>query len=161
MSSLDPPLAVVPPAERLSLAPMFAHAHPLVQVALAVLALALLASLVLWIGQLTPRARRPASALAGLAGIAAAAPLLGLAAAAYGLMDSFIGIANVRPVPSLSILAPGFAEAMLCVTLGLLAATIATVGRHHLKARLQAVLAEAAPVPAANPSTLARTALPA
>jgi biopolymer transport protein ExbB/TolQ len=115
----------------------------------------------LWLGQLTPRARRPAAAVAGLAAIAAAAPLLGFAAAAYGLMDSFIGIANVRPVPSLSILAPGFAEAMLCVTLGLLAATIATVGRHHLKARLQAVVAAAAPGHDGNPAALARSALPA
>ncbi|MFL5295011.1 MAG: MotA/TolQ/ExbB proton channel family protein [Phenylobacterium sp.] len=161
MSSIDPPLAVVPPAERLSLVPMFAHAHPLVQVALAILVLAIFASLALWIGQLTPRARRPASALAALTAIAASAPLLGFAAGAYGVMDMFIGIANVRPVPSLSILAPGFAEAMLCVTLGLLAATLATGGRHHLKARLQAVLAEGSPAPAAKPAGLARTALPA
>jgi hypothetical protein len=81
--------------------------------------------------------------------------LLGLAAAAYGLMDACIGLANVRPVPSLSILAPGLAEAFFCITLGALASAIASVGGQQLKARLYAVdQAEAAP--GSRPAPLAR-----
>ena len=79
--------------------------------------------------------------------------MLGLAAAAYGLMDACIGLANVRPVPSLAILAPGLAEAFFCIMLGALASAIAHAGAKHLKARLHALQAEA---PASRAAPLAR-----
>jgi biopolymer transport protein ExbB/TolQ len=81
--------------------------------------------------------------------------MLGLAAAAYGLMDGCIGLANVRPVPSLSILAPGLAEAFFCIMLGALASAIANVGGKHLQARLNALESDA-PSPRAAQAPLAR-----
>jgi hypothetical protein len=157
----DPPLALVQADQRLSLILVFGHAHPLVKLVLLALAATALGSLVLWIVRLADqRGRRSDGAVAAIASLscaAAAAPLLGFFGAAYGLMDSFIGVANVRPVPSLSVLAPGLAEAFLSLGLGLLAAAIATIGRHHLKARLDAadaLAASAAPAPRAN--TLSR-----
>lgn len=71
-----------------------------------------------------------------LKAVSGAAPLFGLAAAAYTLLMSALGLANVRPTPSLAVIAPGLAEALLSVFLGLLAAAVATTLRRHLEGRL-------------------------
>ena len=156
----DPALMLVAADHRLTGLAVFTHAKPLVMLVMALLLAATLAAAALWARGLAGGRRADAggSGLATLAGIAAAAPLLGLFAAAYGLMDACIGLANVRPVPSLSILAPGLAEAFLAIALGLLAAAVATLGGHHLKARRLAVpAAESARAPATN-APLAREA---
>ena len=49
----------------------------------------------------------------------------------------FIGIANVRPSPSLGVLAPGFAEAFLALALGFGATAVAAVCERHLEARIR------------------------
>jgi biopolymer transport protein ExbB/TolQ len=72
-----------------------------------------------------------AKALAGLAAIAAIAPMVGFLAGADNLLYICIGIANKRPAATSVMLAPGLAKTAPCVTLGLLAGTIAVVGRHH------------------------------
>jgi hypothetical protein len=131
----DAVLAVV--AERLTFIGIVAHAKPVVMLVLAGLAVSTVVASLVWIGELAGRT-------AGRGGrtflhtLTAAGPLIGLFGAAYGLMDMFIGISNVRPTPALGILAPGFAEALLSVTLGLLAGAIAMIGHRHLTARLQA-----------------------
>jgi biopolymer transport protein ExbB/TolQ len=153
----DPALMLVSADHRLTGLAVFTHAKPVVMLVMALLLLATLAGVALWAAALR-RADAAGPAMARLAGISAAAPLLGFFAAAYGLMDSCIGIANVRPVPSLSILAPGLAEAFLAIALGLLASAVATMGRHHLNARRAAGPAvESARAPAA-PNGLAREA---
>lgn len=152
----DPSLTLVAADQRLSGLGVIAHAKPLVLLVIVLLLVAIVAAAVLWIVQATRPASRGGAATTWLAAIAAGAPMLGLAAAAYGLMDACIGIANVRPVPTLSILAPGLAEAFFCITLGCLASAIASVGGKHLQGRLQALEATpAAERPA--PSVLART----
>ncbi len=151
----DPTLALVAADQRLSGLGVILHAKPLVMVVLILLAVAVVAAVALSVSQIARPTRRAGAAAAWLSAIASGAPMLGLAAAAYGLMDGCIGLANVRPVPSLSVLAPGLAEAFFCITLGALASAIATVGDKHLKARLYAVdQAEAAP--ASRPAPLAR-----
>ena len=136
----DPQLAVVPLAERLTLAGVFGNAAIVVQLVMASLMLAIVVSVMLWTVQLLRRSDGrgdgPASARVFLSAVAGAGPLLGLFGSAYGLLNSFIGVANVRPVPSLSILAPGFAEASLSAGLGLLAAAIAVIVRSHLDAKI-------------------------
>ena len=53
------------------------------------------------------------------------------------MFASFIGMANVRPAPGLTVLAPGFAEATLAIMLGLLATTVAVVCERHLEGRIR------------------------
>lgn len=143
VAAADPPLTIVPTAERLTLMGVFAHAHPVVQLVFAGLLIATVAAVIIWLLQLARLGQRRADGLGGavafLSALSAAGPLIGLFGAAYGLLDSFIGVANVRPVPSLSILAPGYAEAALSICLGLLAAAVAAVAHRHLKARLYGV----------------------
>lgn len=135
----DPPFSVVAPADRLTLGGVFMDADIVVKLLMAGLILATLAALALWIaGDLRPRGKA-AGAITYLSGLGAAAPLVGLFAAAYTLLHSFIGLSNVRPAPTLSIMAPGFAEATFSLALGLLAAAIGVIGHRQLKARLQAL----------------------
>jgi hypothetical protein len=151
----DPTLVAIAADQRLNGLGVILHAKPLVMMAMILLGLAIVAAVALSISQTARPTRRAGSAVSWLSAIAAGAPMLGLAAAAYGLMDACIGLANVRPVPSLSILAPGLAEAFFCITLGALASAIASVGGQQLKARLYAVdQAEAAP--GSRPAPLAR-----
>lgn len=123
----------MPADNRLDLIKIFAHAQPVVQVFMFILLVLLVAAIVVWIGQLSPARRSSGRGEAVLSAILVAAPLFGLTAAAYGLLDMSIGIANVRPSPDLTVLAPGFAEASLCILLGLLAAALASAFRAHLR----------------------------
>jgi hypothetical protein len=115
----------------LTLIDIFAHAKPVVQVFLFLMIVLLIAAVAVWVGQLS--GRRGARGETVLSSVLVAAPLFGLTAAAYGLLDMSIGIANVSPEPNLTILAPGFAEASLCILLGLLAASLAAAFRAHLR----------------------------
>jgi biopolymer transport protein ExbB/TolQ len=115
----------------LTLIDVFAHAKPVVQVFLFLLFMLLIAAVAVWAVQLS--GRRGGQGETILSSVLVAAPLFGLTAAAYGLLDMSIGIANVQPEPNLTILAPGFAEASLCILLGLLAASLAAAFRAHLR----------------------------
>lgn len=80
----------------------------------------------------------PAVAVAGvdakwLTAIARGALPLGLGAAAYTLLACAMGVANLGVTPSLPILAPGLAEALMTAMLGLL-----TTGVARLAAELTA-----------------------
>lgn len=130
----DPGLA----STRLSGAMVVTHATPVVQAIMALLGLSIVTAAALWAiqaiqGDRADPARR-ARRLAMLSAIAASAPLLGLTAAAYTVLNCFIGIANVRPSPDLATLAPGLAEATMSVMLGLLAAALAAGARRVLDA---------------------------
>lgn len=136
----DPAYAVVPITARLNLASIFGDAKVGVKLVLWGLLVASVAAVIVWLFQAVRIGQRHSDGIAGsvtyLSTLAAAAPLIGLFGAAYSLLDLCIGIANIRPAPSISILAPGFAEAMLSVCLGLLAAAIAAIAHRHLKAKL-------------------------
>jgi hypothetical protein len=153
-TAADPKLNAIAPAERLNLIGVYAHASPTMKVVLFGLTAAAVAAVVVWARQALGRGESRGG-LAYLSAQAAAAPLFGLFGVSYALLSGFIGISNVRPTPTLTILAPGLAEAALSLGLGLLAAAIATVGYHHLKGRLQAA-ERADPTPASRPAPLAR-----
>jgi MotA/TolQ/ExbB proton channel family len=152
----DAPLAIVPLAQRLTLAGIFSHAKPVVQLIIAGLVVAIAYAAFVYVRDLVGRKDSRVGGQVFLFALAGGGPLIGLFGAAYNMLDSSIGVANVRPTPSLSILAPGLAEASLCLCLGLLAGAIATIGHRHLTGRAQAI-AHAAPASAdAPPAHVAR-----
>ena len=146
ISNPDPAnLVVVPAFERLSLADIFIDASRLNQVVMATLALAAAASFALWaVGVGRSMSATPSGAVGGLRylkGMWAGALLLGFFGASYTLLAACIGLANVRPTPSLAVLAPGLAEAVAQVALGLLAAALAVIFHPDLNARLRRLAA--------------------
>lgn len=139
--ALEAPYQVVPPAERLTVGGVWADASLEVQLMMAVMALGVLASLAVWALSLRKvgggDAKGLASALGRLRIVRSGAMPFGVFTAFYVLFAMFIGIANVRPVPTLSILAPGFAEATLAMMLGLLATAVAVICERHLEGRIR------------------------
>lgn len=139
----DPPFMLVPADHRLTLGRVFMDADPLMKLIMAGLLIAALAALVVWIlGVARARSGGPGGRVGGLAylsGLAAAAPLIGFFGFLYVLLNSALALSNVRPAPSISIMAPGWAEALLSAALGLLAAALGVIGHRHLQARLHTV----------------------
>ena len=132
---------VVPASERLTVGQVFADASPEMQAVFAILLISVAASLVIW-GLGLPKvgkgdAKGLTAALGRLKIVRSAATPLGLLGASYVLFSGFLGIANVRPAPSITVMAPGWAEAALAVMLGLLATTVAVVCERHLEARIR------------------------
>lgn len=134
-------LTLVPPAERLTVGGVFADAALEMQVLLALLILAALASLAIWALNLPKVGKGDARALAGALGrlriVRSGGAPLGALGASYVLFAGFVGLANVRPTPSIGVLAPGWAEAALALMLGLLATTIGVLCERHLEARIR------------------------
>lgn len=100
----------------LTLVAIFTHAAIPVKLIAIVLLVGLIAAPVVAI------ARRDAK---WLSAIARSALPLGFAAAAYTLLAGAVGIANLGVTPSLPVLAPGLAEALMMAMLGLLTAGVA------------------------------------
>jgi hypothetical protein len=148
----------VPAPPTMTILDVFTHAKPIVMLVFAGLILATAYAAFIYIGGVATRRGERPRGLAFLAALAAGGPLIGLFGAAYGILDMCIGIANVRPAPTVTVLAPGYAEAALSVALGLLAGAIAVIGHRHLGMRLEplAQSGPAAAAPSARPSDLPR-----
>jgi hypothetical protein len=73
-----------------------------------------------------------------LQAIARSALPLGFAAAAYTLLACAVGVANLGVTPSLPILAPGLAEALMMAMLGLLTTGVARLSSELAERRNQA-----------------------
>lgn len=71
-----------------------------------------------------------------VSGLRLGGPLAGALGASYTALNSALGMANVSYEVTLKILAPGFAEAMLLVGLGLFAGAVAVIGHWALEARI-------------------------
>ncbi|MDC7683876.1 MotA/TolQ/ExbB proton channel family protein [Asticcacaulis sp. BYS171W] len=71
-------------------------------------------------------AKRLSGGLVFLASVGSIGPFVGLFGTVYGIMNSFIGIANTNTT-NLAVVAPGIAEALLATGLGLVAAIPAVV----------------------------------
>ena len=71
-------------------------------------------------------AKRLSGGLAFLASVGSTGPFIGLFGTVYGIMRSFIGIANSHTT-NLAVVAPGIAEALMATGLGLIAAIPAVV----------------------------------
>ena len=133
--------SVLPLAERLTLANVAMNAAPPVQLVMALLILGVAASVVVW-GSSLPKvgagdAKALAAALGRLRIVRCVGIPLGALAGSYALLRLFIGIANVRPSPSLGALAPGLAEAVLALMLGLCATSVAALCERHLETRIR------------------------
>lgn len=72
-----------------------------------------------------------------LATIGATAPFVGLFGTVWGIMNSFIGIAE-KQTTNLAVVAPGIAEALLATALGLVAAIPAVVMYNHFSRQIAA-----------------------
>lgn len=155
----DAILTPVAPEQRLHLLAVFANADPVMKLLMTGLLIAAVVAIVVWVGQaLRLRAgglARAGGAIAYLSAVGAAGPLIGFFGSAYTLLNSALALSNLRPAPTISVVAPGLAEALLSAALGLLAAAIATIGHRHLKAKLYS-LETAAPVTEPAPAPPSR-----
>ena len=82
-------------------------------------------------------ARRMTRGVNILATIGATAPFVGLFGTVWGIMNSFIGIAE-KQTTNLAVVAPGIAEALLATALGLVAAIPAVVMYNHFSRQISA-----------------------
>ena len=99
---------------------------------IALLLIAAIAAVVLWVLGLRGRTR----GLGFLAGWRAAGPLLGLAGAGYVLTIGFVALGTLRPAePLFLVMAPGLAEAVLSLTVGVLGGGLAALAYGHLTTR--------------------------
>ena len=83
------------------------------------------------------QARRMTRGVNLLATIGATAPFVGLFGTVWGIMNSFIGIAE-KQTTNLAVVAPGIAEALLATALGLVAAIPSVVIYNHFSRQIAA-----------------------
>jgi biopolymer transport protein ExbB len=93
-------------------------------------------------------ARRMTQSVTLIGTIGATAPFVGLFGTVWGIMNSFIGIAE-KQTTNLAVVAPGIAEALLATAVGLVAAIPAVVIYNHFVRRISAYRAEVADASAA------------
>jgi len=72
-----------------------------------------------------------------LASVGSGGPFIGLFGTVYGIMNSFIGIANTNTT-NLAVVAPGIAEALLATGIGLFAAIPAVMFYNYFQTRISA-----------------------
>ena len=82
-------------------------------------------------------ARRLSGGMQYLASIGSNGPFIGLFGTVYGIMNSFIGIANTNTT-NLAVVAPGIAEALLATGLGLFAAIPSVIFYNYFQTRISA-----------------------
>jgi hypothetical protein len=111
---------------------MFQHATPLNKILMLGLVLATLAAVVICAMKLST-GRAGGSPF--LAALRAGGPLAGLLGGAYAALNTMIGISNVPITPPLKIIAPGIAEAILLIGLGLLAGAVAVIANWAVQAK--------------------------
>jgi hypothetical protein len=117
------------PLERLSVGGVFGDAAKPVQLVAVLLIVAIVAApILLALG----RGSR-------LGALAKGAPLLAAAACLFTLLAGAVGIANSPVVPSLTVMAPAFAECLLLLALGALATFSAVVCHELTKPRVALV----------------------
>ncbi|RAK52609.1 tonB-system energizer ExbB [Phenylobacterium deserti] len=81
--------------------------------------------------------RRLSSGMQFLASVGSNGPFIGLFGTVYGIMNSFIGIANTNTT-NLAVVAPGIAEALLATGLGLFAAIPSVIFYNYFQTRISA-----------------------
>ena len=82
-------------------------------------------------------ARRLSSGMQYLASVGSNGPFIGLFGTVYGIMNSFIGIANTNTTNQ-AVVAPGIAEALLATGLGLFAAIPSVIFYNYFQTRISA-----------------------
>ncbi len=79
--------------------------------------------------------------LSALASIGSVAPYVGLFGTVWGIMNAFIGLADVDQV-TLATVAPGIAEALIATAIGLFAAIPASLAFNHFTAKGEAIYSD-------------------
>ena len=79
--------------------------------------------------------KRLSSGMQFLASVGSSGPFIGLFGTVYGIMNSFIGIAESNTT-NLAVVAPGIAEALLATAIGLFAAIPAVVFYNYFQTRI-------------------------
>jgi biopolymer transport protein ExbB len=82
-------------------------------------------------------ARRLSNGMQFLASVGSTGPFIGLFGTVYGIMNSFIGIANTNTT-NLAVVAPGIAEALLATGIGLFAAIPSVIFYNFFQTRISA-----------------------
>lgn len=82
-------------------------------------------------------AKRLSNGMTFLASVGSSGPFIGLFGTVYGIMNSFIGIANTNTT-SLAVVAPGIAEALLATGIGLFAAIPSVIFYNFFQTRISA-----------------------
>ncbi len=80
-------------------------------------------------------ARRLSGGMQYLASVGSNGPFIGLFGTVYGIMNSFIGIANTNTT-NLAVVAPGIAEALLATGLGLFAAIPSVIFYNYFQTKI-------------------------
>jgi biopolymer transport protein ExbB len=80
-------------------------------------------------------AKRLSNGMTFLASVGSTSPFIGLFGTVYGIMNSFIGIANTNTT-NLAVVAPGIAEALLATGIGLFAAIPAVIFYNVFQTRI-------------------------
>lgn len=81
--------------------------------------------------------------LGALASIGSVAPYIGLFGTVWGIMNAFIGLADVDQV-TLATVAPGIAEALIATAIGLFAAIPAVLAFNHFTAKGESIYSDRA-----------------
>ena len=82
-------------------------------------------------------AKRLSGGMQFLASVGSSGPFIGLFGTVYGIMNSFIGIANTNTT-NLAVVAPGIAEALLATGIGLFAAIPSVIFYNYFQTRISA-----------------------
>ena len=80
-------------------------------------------------------AKRLSAGMTFLASVGSSGPFIGLFGTVYGIMNSFIGIANTNTT-NLAVVAPGIAEALLATGFGLFAAIPSVIFYNYFQTRI-------------------------
>jgi hypothetical protein len=64
------------------------------------------------------------------------APLLGLLGGVWGFMNTFLGIANFGPISNIAVVAPGVAESIFIIFVGLLVGVVAVICHWAVEAKI-------------------------
>jgi hypothetical protein len=120
---------------------IFAHAATGPKIIMLGLFVATWAAIIICVMKLR-RGRKLSGGSAFLSGLRVGGPLAGLLGAALGCLNMAIGVANLPVSPPMNVLAPGIAEAVLLVALGLQAGAVAVFCNWLVEAQIdRAVLA--------------------
>ena len=79
------------------------------------------------------------NSLTFLATTGSTAPFIGLFGTVWGIMTSFIGLAGSQGVPSLQVVAPGIAEALIATAIGLAAAIPGAVAYNYFISKVRKI----------------------
>jgi len=114
---------------------VFEDSAPVQKFIMLILLVSILAAVVV-MGLKLASGRRLSGGSAFLSGLRFGGPIFGLLGACYAGLNMALGIANVPIEPNLKILAPGIAECMLMIGLGVLAGAVAAVAHWIVESRI-------------------------